>query len=162
MFLKRLLREITVCFTWIIKTNSYCSSHSCLIFNRQYAILFLPFLEILLYLHIYVCFGGYYGHSFSLDSDYSVFPPIANIYTLLTLNLTSCKFYLILMSLSPIYDPHPPAHTESSPPRRRQFHHSLKNWLLGRFPLPFGLQTTYGIVKNRFRKLFSRRFWTYL
>ncbi len=31
----------------------------------------------------------------------------ANDYNL-TLNLTSCKFYLILMSLSPIYDPHPP------------------------------------------------------
>jgi hypothetical protein len=30
------------------------------------------------------------------------------------------------MSLSPIYDTHPPAHTESSPPSRRQFHHSPK------------------------------------
>jgi hypothetical protein len=38
------------------------------------------------------------------------------LHTILTLNLTSYKFYLILMSLSPIYDPHPPAHTESSPP----------------------------------------------
>jgi hypothetical protein len=33
------------------------------------------------------------------------------IIEVLTLNISSCKFYLILMSLSPIYDPHPPAHT---------------------------------------------------
>jgi hypothetical protein len=51
----------------------------------------------------------------------------------------------------PIYDP-------QLPPLRQ----AQQNYVAGRFPLPFGLQTTYRIVKNRFRKLISRRFWTYL
>ncbi len=87
---------------------------------------------------------------------------VFNLHMDLTLNLTSCKFYLILISLSPIYDPHPPCLHWIIAAKWFQFHHSPKNWVLGRFPLPFGLQTTYRIFKNRFRMLISRRFWTYL
>jgi hypothetical protein len=51
----------------------------------------------------------------------------------------------------PIYDP-------QLPPLRQ----ALQNYVAGRFPLPFRLQTMYRIFKNRFRKLISRRFWMYL
>jgi hypothetical protein len=65
------------------------------------------------------------------------------------------------MSLSPIYDPHPPAHTVIAV-KWRTISSFSKKLSTQTFSLPFGLQTTYRIFKNRFRKFISRWFWTYL
>jgi hypothetical protein len=64
-----------------------------------------------------LCSCTFHPHMIQPNTIYCI-PTLlhSRVYHPLTLNLTSCKFYLILMSLSLIYDPHPPPHTESSPP----------------------------------------------
>ncbi len=88
-------------------------------------------------------------------------PPKPEQDLFLSLILTSCKFYLIRISRVPDMTLTPLLTLTHRHQVKDNFIilQKLSTWM---FSQPFGLQTTYRICKNRFRKLISRRFCIYL
>ncbi len=80
----------------------------------------------------------------------------------LTLLLTLLKILPNPHKLSPKYDPHPPAHTDSSPPSERQFYHSQKIEYLDIFRCRSGYRQHTKYLKTDSEAFFSKSFCTNL